>query len=116
MKEDNLTVLIPEFGFYAEAFGKIGSWRQVQRKMREASDVTPFPEKIPQLIWRGTVDFNPTVRGNLVNASLGKPWSNVEKGSGDNRIMIEEHCNYQFAAHTEGTMPFTISDPSKQAS
>jgi len=99
---DNLTVLVPEFGFYAEPFQDIGTWPQVQRKMQDAEQGIPFEEKLDKLVWRGNVNFNPEVRQGLLNASTGRPWSDVEASSGSNRIAIEDHCKYKYAAHTEG--------------
>jgi hypothetical protein len=104
--EDNLTMLVPEFGYYSDPNGGIGTWPQVQRKMQEAEADMPFEEKIDKLVWRGTPGFNRPVREGLVNVTAGKSWSDVEAGSGSNRLAIEDFCKYKYAAHTEGKKCF----------
>ena len=99
--------LIPDFNFWAypRVAGAYGDFQ------REALTMGKFDEKTPELIWRGTIAFNPDIRVALLEASEGKPWSAVHPVAEDvddeqaksYRIPIGEHCKYQFAAHTEGT-------------
>lgn len=64
-------------------------------------------QKDPRIIWRGALDVGSGERDALVKESSGKDWADVEAldwsvGTPANIINIEDHCKYQFIAHTEG--------------
>ncbi|CAK3986059.1 DUF821 domain-containing [Lecanosticta acicola] len=100
--------LIPDFNFWS--YPRVaGSYGDYQRQAIEIG--SDYNAKKSQLVWRGTVDFNPEIRLRLLEQSDGKPWSDVRKVAEDvsdeesmkYRITMPDHCRYKFAVHTEGT-------------
>lgn len=102
------TWLIPDFNFW-NYNGVSGSFADFQRQAMELD--SPMAQKKAQLVWRGTIIFNPGIREALLKQSKDKPWSDVRKvdeGTNDadqisHKLTMPDHCKYQFAAHTEGT-------------
>ncbi|SMR42860.1 unnamed protein product [Zymoseptoria tritici ST99CH_1A5] len=100
--------LIPDFNFWA--YPRVaGSYGHYQRQAMDMG--SDYNSKKPQLVWRGTTDFNPEIRLKLLEAAKDKPWSAVHKVAEDvkdeenmkYRITMPDHCKYKFAVHTEGT-------------
>lgn len=100
--------LIPDFNFWA--YPRVaGSYGDYQRQAIEIGQ--DYDSKRPQLVWRGTTDFNPEIRLKLIEQSEGKEWSDVHRVAEDVsdeeamkwRITMPDHCKYKFAVHTEGT-------------
>lgn len=96
--------VIPDFNFWA--YPRVaGSFSDFQYRALQAGK--DFDEKIPKLVWRGTLDFNADIRRPLLEQTKDKPWSDVarvdEDIGNDFRISMEDHCRYKFAVHTEGT-------------
>jgi len=107
--EDNVTMIIPDFGLYSWPAHQVGTWSEVRDRTDEVQELQHFSAKIPKLFWRGTVSFGAELRESLVNASIGKPWSAVEglewlaEDFKDHMVTMPDHCKYQFLAHTEGS-------------
>lgn len=105
---DNLTMMIPDFGFYSWTTHEIGTYREVRRRIKEVEDILTFDKKNPKLVWRGTVKFGAEIREALINASEGKSWSAVESldwlapDFRDHMLTMQDHCRYKFVAQTEG--------------
>jgi hypothetical protein len=105
---DKLTTLIPDFGLYSWPAHEVGTWSEVRQKTSDVEAGLAFEDKIPMLLWRGTLGFGSDIREALVNATSGKSWSAVEAlhwGAPDFRehmVTMPDHCRYQFLAHTEG--------------
>jgi hypothetical protein len=103
---------MPDFGFYAWPEPGIGTYSEVRRRMRDVDTGIPsFAEKIPKLIWRGTVTPSvvPDLRQHLIDVTANKTWADVEVlnwGEHDDdhrhRIPIEDHCKYMLIQNTEG--------------
>ena len=99
--------LMPDFGFYSWPKINMNSYSDLRAVIEENED--DFLDKIPKLIWRGQVDRGKEVRQALLDASEGQPWSAVSSFSWHNQsdvdanlISMEDHCDYMFAAMTEG--------------
>lgn len=100
--------LIPDFNFWA--YPRVaGSYGDFQRDAIAIG--ADFDAKIPQLVWRGTQEFNPGIRQALLDVTAEEAWADVHRVAEDSddadsaahRIPLRDHCRYQFAAHTEGT-------------
>ncbi|KAI9703643.1 MAG: hypothetical protein M1836_007413 [Candelina mexicana] len=101
--------LMPDFGFWSWPEVKVGSYVEVQQKILDREEEGPFEDKIWQLVWRGSVSANPKLRGDLLDATKDKEWSDVqplnwrnEEDLANNLLSIADHCRYMFIAHTEG--------------
>ncbi|KAK5746172.1 hypothetical protein LTR17_000906 [Elasticomyces elasticus] len=98
--------IIPDFNFWA--YPRVaGAYGDFQRQAI-ALQGDDFSAKRDKLVWRGTVDFNAELRGQLIAQTEGKSWSDVKKvheddAGADARISMPDHCRYKFAVHTEGT-------------
>lgn len=114
---DARTFLMPHFSFWAWKLPFIGSMARAAAAIAQIEAATPFADKIPKAVWRGTTWFNsvqnPRLRGNLISATKDKPWADVEalrwdgaSGHGErtaaNALMIEDFCRYKYVLHTEG--------------
>lgn len=96
---------IPDFNFWSYP-GVAGSFKDFQHKALQLGG--NFASKIPEVVWRGTISYNPELRRALLRQAQGQPWSaiaSVDQQSSDQaeRISIEDHCRYKLAVHTEGT-------------
>ncbi|KAL2866483.1 DUF821 domain protein [Aspergillus lucknowensis] len=113
--------LMPDFGYWAWPEVKIGSYKEIRRRIAavddgdgngDGSNLNPglrFQDKKKQLAWRGSVATNPDLRGGLLKASRGKSWASIREINWDddadvraNLLPMEEYCRYMFLAHTEG--------------
>lgn len=101
---------MPDFGYWAWPEVQIGPYAETRRRIAEIEDeVGGFTEKKKQLLWRGSLEPNPSIRAKLVKTAVGKPWASIRVLDWDdeldlryNRLPIEDHCRYMFLAHTEG--------------
>ncbi|KAH8892445.1 hypothetical protein GQ53DRAFT_793814 [Thozetella sp. PMI_491] len=111
--------LMPHFSFWAWPLPFIGSFARAAAAIRNIEADLPFSMKDPRAVWRGTTRFhgshNPHLRQNLLDATKGAKWADVEAlrwegamkegGSNDtavNAMMIEDFCRYKYVLHTEG--------------
>ncbi|KAH9906784.1 hypothetical protein F4778DRAFT_596189 [Xylariomycetidae sp. FL2044] len=73
---------IPHFSFYAWPLPFIGSHGRAAAAISALEASTPFSDKIPRAVWRGTTWFNSAragrMRQDLVAATRGKLWADVE--------------------------------------
>lgn len=120
---DARTFLMPHFSFWAWKLPFVGSMARAAARVEAVEAVhRRFADKIPKAVWRGTTWFNsvqnPRLRGNLIVATRGKPWADVEAlrwdgtasrdtaGHGErtaaNALPIEDFCRYKYVLHTEG--------------
>lgn len=106
-RDENLW-LVPDFGFWSWDIKELGPWDEVVDEVIRQGD-QEWDEKIPKLVWRGTLNKVPRLRRALVDTSRGKSWSDVQeylhadppevKG---NHIAAVDQCKYMFIAHAEG--------------
>lgn len=92
--------LVPNFDFYTG--GTLGSYREARRNA--IAHDSPWISKIPQVMWRGTMWFNP-VRQALLKVTQGKQWADVKPidwKTKETFVPIDEMCKYAFNVHTEG--------------
>lgn len=109
-EEDDRSWLMPDFGYWSwPEIAGVGAYEEIRERIQAIDAQTPFWKKDPRLIWRGNVNTAPFTRGSLVNNTVGKDWSAVHalewsnpKDIKKNLIHMEDHCKYQFMAHTEG--------------
>ncbi|CAI7594397.1 unnamed protein product [Penicillium manginii] len=119
---DSSVWLMPDFGYWAWPEVQVGPYHEVRRRIAAIDDgetnpddgsvITPgipFQDKKKQLVWRGSLNTNPGIRGKLLKASSSKSWASVRVIDWDdendiryNLLPIEDHCRYMFLAHTEG--------------
>ncbi|KAF7586521.1 hypothetical protein BBP40_008766 [Aspergillus hancockii] len=97
--------LMPDFGFWAwdNPLNSIGPFDQVVERVKRAD--IPWPEKKPQLVWRGKPSFAPKLRRALMDAARDKAWGDVKQVDWFERtniISMEDHCHFMFIAHVEG--------------
>jgi hypothetical protein len=107
-EQDKGNWLMPDFGYYSWP-EIVGEYDEIRERIQAVDEATAFPHKDPRLIWRGAVNTSPEIRGALVNESAGMKWSDVraldwtkKEDIKKNLIKMEDHCKYQFVAHTEG--------------
>lgn len=107
-RQENLW-LCPDFGFFG--WPNVGLRSYVELQQNLAAEEEDFLDKIPQIVWRGAVAGlgSHDVRSGLVAASANQPWADVQTLDWSNKTNIatrllgmEDHCNYQFLAQTEG--------------
>ncbi|KAL4806354.1 glycosyl transferase family 90-domain-containing protein [Aspergillus unguis] len=119
-EEDKGVWLMPDFGYWSWPEVKVGSYKEVRRRIAEVDDGSfspssnngrpenglKFHDKKKQLLWRGSVTANPEIRGALLRASRGKSWASMREivwaNPAPNILPMEDHCQYMFLAHTEG--------------
>ena len=117
---DESVWLMPDFGYWAWPEVQIGPYHEVRRRIaaidegETTADGTfipglKFQDKKKQLVWRGSLATNPSVRSKLLKSALGRSWASVRVIDWDdendikyNLLPIEDHCRYMFVAHTEG--------------
>ena len=115
-KNDRSTWLMPDFSFYSWPETKVGSYGEVQGKVKAMEETAlnpsgqawPWDVKLSKLLWRGATMGLP-LRDAFVKMTTEKPWADVktldwhDKNSTDNDLKsTDEHCQYKFLAHTEG--------------
>lgn len=111
-EEHKNTWLVPDFGFFSWPMPSVGPYQSVRRKIRdvEVEYNDDFTKKVPKIIWRGALWVNEHIRGSLVDKSKDQPWGDtmainfLDPESARELIKIEDHCRYQFIAHTEGKL------------
>lgn len=95
--------LIPNFDFHTGT--NKGTYREARRAIAAHDATIPsWRDKIPKLVWRGTVWFNP-IRGLLLEATKDKDWADAKSmdwGTMDTFMPIDRMCDYAFNMHTEG--------------
>lgn len=108
-ESDRLTWLMPDFGYWAWPEVQIGPYSETRRRMASIDAALPFREKKKQLLWRGSLTPNPSIRAKLLKTAIDQPWASIRVLDWDdptdviyNRLPIEDHCRYMFLAHTEG--------------
>ncbi|KAI1270140.1 hypothetical protein F5Y18DRAFT_4731 [Xylariaceae sp. FL1019] len=108
---------IPHFSFYSWGLPTLSSMRSASSLITDLEIQTPFSQKIPKAIWRGTTWFNSPragrLRQNLVTAfgshSTSKEpatpppeWSDIQPLNATNGLPIEDFCKYKYIIYTEG--------------
>lgn len=106
---------MPHFSFWSWPLPFINSIPAAERAIAAIENATPFSDKDPRAVWRGTTWFNngagshPHLRQELVRAAAGVSWADVqglEWASGGreavNAIMIQDFCRYKYIIQTEG--------------
>ncbi|KAI1779164.1 glycosyl transferase family 90-domain-containing protein [Hypoxylon cercidicola] len=128
---DNITWLMPDFGFWAWPEPGVGSYIKVQQEAREMEQGVPVPRdaleaaspespaetatvytwanKIPKLVWRGAVYINEYQRKKLMDVAKDQPWADVRDivwtGPGKppaNLLSVSEFCKYKYIMYVEG--------------
>ena len=116
---DDWAWLMPDFAYWSWPEVNVGSYQAVRRRIAHVDDGAVvhgkvvsgmnFQDKDKRLLWRGNVDTEPQIRGDLMQATAGKSWASVhalhwsdESNLRDNLMPMEDHCKYMFLAHTEG--------------
>jgi hypothetical protein len=107
--EDDMIWLMPDFGYWAWPEVHVGPYGQVRRQIAAVDAEVDFVTKKKQLVWRGSLNTAPEVRGKLLKYTRGKHWASVHVLDWDseddvriNLLPIEDHCRYMFLAHAEG--------------
>lgn len=106
-KDNNATWVMPDFGFWSYPSGTVGSYSEFRSKVNATEEIGGFPVKQKKLVWRGAEGKGGDIRDSLVEASRGRPWSNVKYllwNDHSSSLDMHQHCRYQFAAHTEGSL------------
>ena len=102
--------VVPDFGYWSWPLGVLGDYTQFRRDVEE--NEVSWKDKIKKVVWRGSVKTN-KLREDLVAKSQGRAWSDIhevqwlnittmEEKSSKRSLTMVDHCNYQFAVHTEG--------------
>jgi hypothetical protein len=106
--QDHNLWLIPDFGFWSWDMPALGTLDEVAKEAIERETVEPWSQKMEKLVWRGKITFAPKLRRALLDASKGKPWSDVGQLKWTDPNFKEQflgpvdQCNYMFIAHAEG--------------
>ncbi|KAK4497815.1 hypothetical protein PRZ48_010469 [Zasmidium cellare] len=91
--------LMPNFDFWY--YEHTGTFSDAKRDAMQRD--AAFTSKIQQAVWRGNPDFNPELRGALVEVARGKDWADVGSVHEVERWMtVDEFCKYAMTIHTEG--------------
>jgi len=104
---DNNTWVMPDFnGWASSGWDTVGGYRAFREKTK--ATIQPFNTKTPKLLWRGQINVGQKIsppRVALLEAAQDQPWSDVGEihwGKAGGVVAMEDHCNWQFLAHTEG--------------
>ncbi|KAK5941148.1 hypothetical protein PMZ80_006425 [Knufia obscura] len=104
--EDNVW-LIPDYGYWSWWAIGIPSFNSLARAINVIDASTPWMEKSPKAVWRGTPHYAPEIREKLIEVTRDKPWADVETvtiGEDEKHFLsLDEHCKYQYVLQTEGT-------------
>ncbi|KAI1764162.1 glycosyl transferase family 90-domain-containing protein [Hypoxylon sp. FL1150] len=128
--DDNITWLMPDFGFWAWPEPGVGSYIKVQQEAREMELGVPIPRdvleespgispdtesiytwanKTPKLVWRGAVYVNEYQRKQLMNVAKDQSWADVKDivwtGPGKppvHLLSVSEFCKYKYIMYVEG--------------
>ncbi|KAL4952704.1 glycosyl transferase family 90-domain-containing protein [Aspergillus filifer] len=114
---DSNVWLMPDFGYWSWPEVKVGSYMDIRARIasvdsdeavKEGTGIQ-FHDKKKQLLWRGSVTSNADIRSSLLTTTRGKSWSSTREINWDDPestktdvVPMEDHCAYQFLAHTEG--------------
>jgi hypothetical protein len=97
---------MPDFGYWSWPGPFMGEYSKLRAEI--AANEMAWSKKKRQAVWRGATNTN-ELRNMLVNVTNGKRWSDVQAinwGDGTSLdefgLSIPEHCDYQYALHTEG--------------
>ncbi|MBW0530654.1 hypothetical protein O181_070369 [Austropuccinia psidii MF-1] len=97
--------LMPDFGFYSWPEPKVGSMIEVRDKTAALEAKMTWKDKIPKAIWRGAPMVE--LRQQLLQVSNGQKWSDIASIDWSNPtdafIPPEDHCQYKYLIHTEGS-------------
>ena len=98
---------MPDFnGWASSGWDTVGGYRAFREKTKQTN--APFTSKIKKLLWRGQLDVGMKIskpREQLLAAGKDQPWSDIGTirwGNPDGVVAMEDHCKWQFLAHTEG--------------
>ena len=100
---DNHSFVMPDFDGWAFPDDTLGGYAPFRDRVMSTDK--PFSEKIAKAVWRGSTGVAHKLRTSLLQASKDKPWSDIkalDEGLAAH-IDMHEHCNWQYAIHTEGT-------------
>lgn len=106
--QDHNLWLIPDFGFWSWDLPDLGTLGDVVDQVIRDEASTEWNMKIPKLVWRGKPQMLPKLRRSLLDATAGKPWSDVEglipgpSAVPENYLSAADQCKYMFIAHAEG--------------
>ena len=107
--QDHSLWLMPDFGFWSWDMPALGTLDEVAQEAVQRETREPWNQKIEKLVWRGKITFAPKLRRALLDATKGKPWSDVgqlkwtDPNFKDQFLGPVDQCNYMFIAHAEGT-------------
>ena len=113
--------VMPQFSGWSWPKPFIGTLDQALSKIEIIEEEAEWEDKIDQAVWRGTGQFNSVgniaLRPQLLQATKGKPWADVEllkwgtnAVDAENAIGIEDFCKYKYIIYTEVVMlPLLIS-------
>ena len=111
--QDRNLWLMPDFGFWSWDLQDIGTLDDVTEQIVRDEAAIGWSGKIQRLVWRGQLQMLPKLRRALLNASKGKPWSEIEalipELSPENYIGAADQCKFMFIAHAEGGLSDQVS-------
>lgn len=100
------TWVMPDFGFWSYPTRTVGSYDEFLDNVRAVDNGVEFVDKANVMVWRGSQDVGGEIRSALVNAAKDFNWGQEVKflkwGDPNTVLDMHEHCQYRFAAHTEG--------------
>ncbi|PVI06578.1 hypothetical protein DM02DRAFT_667457 [Periconia macrospinosa] len=100
--------LMPDFGWWSWDMPQIGALDEVATEASQRESVEPWDQKLEKLVWRGKVTMAPKLRRALLDATKGKPWSDVGQLKWQASNFKQQfkgpvdQCQYKFIAHVEG--------------
>lgn len=111
--QDQNLWLIPDFGFWSWDIEDIGAIDDIAEQIIRDEAAFGLDSKTQKLVWRGTTKMLPKLRRDLLDATRGKPWSDVAALSSvappSNYISAAEQCRYMFLVHAEGISIVRVS-------
>ncbi|KAI1077978.1 glycosyl transferase family 90-domain-containing protein [Whalleya microplaca] len=107
--EDNPWLwVMPDFDGWTYPDDGVGSYVQFREDVAELESeyrLSGWDGKEAKLCWRGSLAVNAQLRGDLVEASRGHNWSDIEAIDWHNRanvLAMKDFCRFKYVAHTEG--------------
>ncbi|KAI1978859.1 hypothetical protein LOZ53_002808 [Ophidiomyces ophidiicola] len=111
--------LMPDFGYWSWPEVKIGSYREIRRRVAAIDNGIfvdgkhipgmRFQDKHPVLFWRGNIATAPKLRQSLLDVTHNQSWASVlpinwndSESIQRDFVPIEDHCRYMFLSHVEG--------------
>ena len=99
--------LIPDYGYWSWWAIGIPSFNTLARYINAVDASTPWNEKSPSAVWRGTPHYAPEIRERLIEVTKDKSWADVKivtVGKDEQYFLsLDQHCKYQYVLQTEGT-------------